>query len=211
MNKNSFKIAALLMSMMAMLAFSSCSSDDNDDVPGGSNLEVKSVVLPNPGYGTDNWIYFSLSEGKIIEGINEANRHDNTKWDLAFYRYNVRTNSGLSGIGNGGALDTKATDLSAVTTVPSGKFTTDVMGEITSSMSSFPPPSIKTPLNAELSESIKFQGPPPTYTPNNHVYIVKTADGKYAKIQIRGFYNDEGKSGFVNFSYVYQPDGSKNF
>ena len=215
MNKRTFTLATLFVSLMAMFALASCSDDDDaaNDQPAvpGEKLEVKSVTLPNPGYGKDNWIYFSLSEGKILEGINESNRKDNDTWDLAFYRYNVRTNSGLSGNGMGGALDTKKDVLEAVRTVPAGKFTIDEMSSVTSSMESFPPPSIETPLNALLGEAIKFQGPPPTYIPNNHVYIIRTHDGKYAKLQITSFANDKGEKGHLQFSYVYQPNGSKNF
>ena len=210
MNKRTFTWAALFLSLMAMFTFTSC-SDDDDDAPGDNKLEVKSVTLPNPGYGPDNWIYFSLSEGKILSGINESNRKTNKTWDLAFDRYNVRTNSGLSGEGLGGALDTKKDVLEAVRSVPAGEFTTDEMGSVTSSMESFPPPSIDTPLNGLLADAIKFQGPPPTYIPNNHVYIIRTHDGKYAKLQITSFANNKGETGHLQFSYVYQPNGSKNF
>ena len=212
MNKKSFKLAALFMSMLAMVTFSSCSDDDSPVKEEESGEVLKgSVTLENPGYGEDNWIYFSFSKGEVLNGIKEANRANDLTWDIAFYRYNVRTNGGLSGKGKGGAFDTEITDFKAVTSVSNSKFTTDVMGEVTSSMSSFPPPSVKAPLNEVLGAALKFQGPPPTYTPNNHVYIVRTADGKYAKIQITGFYNDEGKSGHVQFTYAYQPDGSMNF
>ena len=208
MNKRTFTLAALFVSLMAMFTFTSCSDDENLVA---SDLKVKSVTLPNPGYGTDNWIYFSLSEGKILKGINESNRMTDNTWDLAFYRYNVRTNSGLSGKGFGGALDTEKSVLETVRTVPAGEFTTDEMGSVTSGVGSFPPPTIDTPLNGVLAEAIKFQGPPPTYIPNNHVYIVRTHDGKFAKLQITSFANDEGETGHLQFSYVYQPDGSKNF
>lgn len=207
MIKSSIKFAAIFMSMLAMVTFSACSDDDEVVV----EAQKGAITLENPGYGTDNWIYFSFAKGEVLTGINESNRADDLSWDIAFYRYNIRTNGGLSGKGKGGAFDTEITDFKAVTSVTNSKFTSDVMGEITASMSSFPPPTAKAPLNEVLGQALKFQGPPPTYTPNNHVYIVRTADGKYAKIQITSFYNDEGKSGHVQFTYAYQPDGSMNF
>ena len=207
MNKKSFKIAALFMSMLALISFSSCSSDD-DPTAGTAILPEKRITLPHCDYGVDNWIYFSFSEGKVLSGINESNRAENLTWDIAFYRYNVRTNGGKSGKGQGGAFDTQKTKMTAVPEAPTSGYNLDIMGEVTANVSSFPPPTIKTPLNAELGCALEFQGPPPTYTPNNHVYVVKTADGKYAKIKIEGFHNDEGESGYITFSYVYQPDGS---
>ena len=49
---------------------------------------------------------------------------------------------------------------------------------------------------------------PPIITSKNEVFAVKTADGKYAKMQFLDYYNKEGVSGFVTVRYVYQPDGS---
>lgn len=214
MNKNTFKLAALLLGMLAMFAFSSCSDDDDDaksDAGKPESKEHRVTLSRKTEYGND-WIYFSLSQGKELQGIDEGNRVDNNSWDLAFNRYNVRTNSGKSGNALGGAMDTGKTEMSEVTEVPAdATFAVDEMGKITSRFTGSGVEEIDSPLNKVLAEAIHFQGPPPSYTPNNHVYIVKTADGKYAKIKIENFYNDEGKSGFVTFSYVYQPNGSKQF
>ena len=205
-----FKTMAFVMGAMVMGLLSSCS--DSDDAPEAptEGLEVKRVMLSRKtAYGND-WIYFSLSQGKEIE-VKEENHMEDQTWDLAFNRYNVRTNSGLSGKGQGGAFDTKLTDMSAVAEVPAGiTFTEDTAADITGSFTGSGVTYVKSTLNEVLGTAIKFQGPPPTYTPSNHVYIVKTADGKYAKIKVLGFHNEKGKSGFVSFEYAYQADGSKN-
>ena len=57
------------------------------------------INIPSTSY-TD-WIYFSLSQNSIIEIEDPENSLD---WDLAFQRKHIRTNSGLSGPGNGGAF-----------------------------------------------------------------------------------------------------------
>jgi len=64
------------------------------------------------------------------------------------------------------------------------------------------------------------------YNPETHeisskqgvVIVVKTFDGKYAKMRIVNYYqgnpaeyNQENKSRYYTFEYVYQPDGSRNF
>lgn len=81
--------------MLTLVTFSSCSSDD--DPVEVSILPVQRITLPHCDYGEDNWIYFSFSEGKVLSGINESNRANDLTWDIAFYRYNVRTNGGKSG------------------------------------------------------------------------------------------------------------------
>jgi len=57
------------------------------------------INIPSTSY-TD-WIYFSLSQNSIIEIEDPEN---SLEWDLAFQRKHIRTNSGLSGPGNGGAF-----------------------------------------------------------------------------------------------------------
>ena len=212
MNRNlKSKFIAFLMSAIAFTSFTACSDDEDVPTPEKpGTLEVKEIMLSRKtNYGND-WIYFSLKEGKEIE-VAEEDHMNNLSWDLAFNRYNIRTNSGLSGKGQGGASDTEVTDMKAVTTVPNGNFVVDTAAKITGSFTGSGITEVESTLNKALGEAIKFAGPPPTYTPNNHVYIVKTADGKYAKIKVLGFHNEKGKSGFVSFQYVYQPDGTKNF
>ncbi len=50
------------------------------------------------------------------------------------------------------------------------------------------------------------------------VIVIKTYDGKYAKMRIINYYqgnpteyNQENKSRYYTFEYIYQPDGSRNF
>lgn len=209
MYKNFKFILALLISAFVMTNLIACSDDDStSDYDNGKVVKV--VLSRKTNYGND-WIYFSLSKGREVAGINESNRDKNLDWDLAFNRFNIRTNSGLSGKGKGGAMDTGKTRMRSVKSVPAGEFTVDVMGEISKDLSAFPPPTMKSPLNEVLADAIFFQGPPPEYIFNQHVYIVRTADGKYAKFKVTGFHNDEGVSGFVNFEYQYQADGSQIF
>ena len=160
---------------------------------------------------TADWVYFSFAKGGEVEGVNEENRQQRLDWDLAFNRMVIRTNSGTSGSGKGGALSTGNGDLNEVKEVPADGYTVDT--EVTLSGYSAPGGVVgfKVPGNTVLSGAIKFAGPPPTYTPSNMVYVVRTADGKYAKILIESFHNAEGKSGYMNMKYYYQPDGSRKF
>jgi hypothetical protein len=45
-------------------------------------------------------------------------------------------------------------------------------------------------------------------SPKPHVWAVRTADGRYAKIQIVGYYCPGPRPGCPTFRYVYQGDGS---
>lgn len=196
----------------AIVLAPSCSDDiDNGKEESGKTekLEVKTFTTSRKtDYGND-WIYFSFKEGKEV-AVEEDKHATDTSWDIAFNRYNVRTNSGKSGNGKGGALDTGKKEFSEVETVPEGTFVVDADYEITASFTGQGVTTIMSTANEPLSKAIEFAGPPPTYTPTNQVFIVKTADGKYVKLTIDSFYNDEAVSGYITFRYVYQPDGTTN-
>ncbi|PIE88342.1 MAG: hypothetical protein CSA04_02390 [Bacteroidetes bacterium] len=42
----------------------------------------------------------------------------------------------------------------------------------------------------------------------SEIFVVKTADGKYAKVWLKDYFNADGESGHVTMKYSYQPDGS---
>ena len=57
------------------------------------------VTIPATSYS--DWIYFSIESNSIV---NIENPETSLNWDLAFQRKHIRTNSGLSGLGNGAAI-----------------------------------------------------------------------------------------------------------
>ena len=46
-------------------------------------------------------------------------------------------------------------------------------------------------------------------TPHPRVWAVRTADGRYAKLELLGYYCPGSQAGCVTFRYVYQGDGTR--
>jgi hypothetical protein len=53
--------------------------------------------------GTEPWVYISLASGQAV-ALSDIDALGSTEWDLALRRFVLRTNSGDSGPGQGGAL-----------------------------------------------------------------------------------------------------------
>ena len=212
MNKNNFlKVIPAIAVLCTVALFADCKGNNGNE-PDLPKLEVKQYMqsrATSVAADPSDWVYFSFATGAEVQGVNEENRKERRDWDLAFNRFSIRTNSGLSGGGQGGALLTQVKEMAEVTQAPASGYTVDTEINL-SGFANGAPVSKKSTGNQVLAEGIKFAGPPPTYTPHENVFIVKTADGKYAKLQFIGFHNAEGKSGFISFKYAYQPNGSAN-
>lgn len=110
----------------------------------------------------------------------------NQTWDIAFQRFYIRTNSGTSGEGQGGALDTKETAFDKVTVVPTSGFIADTKLDMMTIMGKFEERSANTAFQV-LDRPVWAWFDAPTgdmqWHYNKNVFIIKTADGKhYAKI-----------------------------
>ncbi len=203
MRKNMLFISALLC-LTLVIGFSSCGKDEPETKEDLTEKEY--TTSRKTDYG-DDWIYFSFSQGKEV-AVTEDNHKNDLSWDIAFNRYNIRTNSGKSGAGKGGAVSAGKVVLSSVIVAPTSGYTEDSDFEISDKGTGLPPPTKMSTANTVLSKAIQFAGPPPTYTPSNEIFVVKTADGKYAKVHFTSYYDLKGNSGFITFKYVYQSDGS---
>ncbi len=201
------KMIPVILCLSMFVGVNGCSSDEDDSTPEETELtKMEFTTSRITAYG-DDWIYFSFKEGKEVNVSEDTHTTDAT-WDLAFNRYNIRTNSGLSGNGKGGAYDAGAVEFASVQSAPTSGYVIDTKYEISDIGTGFPPPTKMSTANVELCKAIGFTGPPPAYTPNEHVYVVKTADGKYAKVIFTSFYDDKGNSGFISFTYAYQSNGT---
>jgi len=175
---------------------------------------------------TNDWLYFNLETGtryNVIapnQDIKEGQQKDSAEvcmdWDLAFCGYRLRTNSGTSGPGQGGAADLGYGEYDKWTQksqVEGMTFTPDNDTEVYITMSQndwnhylvenhldfdqnpwFDPNSgpakTLTSANPVLAEAMSFSGPPPVYAPSFHTYAIRSANGQhYYKLQIISWYD----------------------
>ncbi|MDR0660752.1 MAG: HmuY family protein [Prevotellaceae bacterium] len=212
-----FKLFLMLpLLMVALVGVQSCSDDDDPPQPlTGEEVEINVVS----SWGT--WNYFSFAEGKVI-GTGAATAEADaewkvrTDWDIAFTRLYARTNSGISGNGQGGVkeipTDGSTSNGAAVFAnlieAPTTGYVVDATDDLMISMGG---PAGPTYYNAGTCTTVNpwlTIAMPVVATPK--VFVIKTADGKYAKIYLKAYQNANGDSGYITMEYVYQASGSTN-
>lgn len=215
------RTSATLTTVCLLLLLISCGKKSTD-TPTPTNPNEKEFVQTQATSIPDKWVYFSFETGKTVEGITEGTYKGRTDWDIAFSSFYFRTNSGKSGSGKGGALMTDKEKLSDVTTAPESGYTVDEdmiargyrkgpTQHNTTANIALSGEYKETPSGFTVGQAIKFQGPPPSYRVNDKIFVIRTAQGKYAKVKFISFANSEGKMGFVTFRYVYQNNGTTKF
>lgn len=206
--KTILKSAAILA---VSLFFASCDKDDDAAVQQDPALEVTKVsnlyAPQSGGQGqpvTGDFTKFSFSTGTTVTS------GDN--WDIAFRGTSIIVNGGFAGTG-----EPVKNGTASIATV------TGVFSEITSA-----------PAGSEFKQDAEGAYAIPTgsgngwysYNPANHVispiagkvFVVKTHEGKYAKMEILSYYQDAPAnpagtepSKYYTFNFTYQPNGSTKF
>ncbi|GHV57903.1 hypothetical protein FACS1894182_08050 [Bacteroidia bacterium] len=208
-----------LIAIVSIACLSSCDKD-KDDLFKKTEPKEGLAVLDCSSYL--QWNFFSLAQGKLIGACDAGNEAEyatwrtRTDWDLAFHRQDVKTNSGVSGNGKGGILEYdfngQTFDFDAVKDAPKSGYQLDVQDSVIYDMSQMMQGIIgyaKTGLTQPTQKWAVL-----TDMQNNKweyaqkVFIVRTADEKYAKIYLKNFKSDTGASGTITMQYVYQSDGT---
>lgn len=192
---------------LLFIGFTSCSNDDDNS---SALMEIETETITNlqatqsadysttPPTITGDYIKFSFDAGAITTG---------DEWDIAFRGSTIIINGGEATAedqpertGEGGAYIASGT-LASVTTVDPSLFNADS----TTNGLAIPTGSDNGWYN---------------YNPTNHlitplagkIIVVKTHDGRFAKIEILSYYEnstpneDLTNSQFYTFNYVYQPN-----
>ena len=154
----------------------------------GSTL-VGPVVYTVDATSQEQWRYFSFRLGSVVENPGALD------WDLAFRRYQIIANGGGQFVGKGGVADLGAVPFERVGAVPEEGY------QATEGAAS--------PRNAAIASWYHYSFFSHLLTPKPHVFAVRTADGRYAKLEIVGYYCAGAEPGCVTFRYVYQGDGSR--
>jgi hypothetical protein len=211
---------SIALAVLGLGCFFSCK--DKDDLFKQTDPKEGLAVLDCSSY--TQWNFFSFAHGQIIGSCDAGDDaeyeawHNRTDWDLAFHRQDVKTNSGASGSGKGGMLEYsfngQTFDFNAVKTAPKDGYRIDVQDSVIYDMSQMMQGIIGY-VHTGLAQPTKkwavlvdMQNSKWEYA--QKVFIVRTANGSYAKVYLKNFKNDIGASGTITMQYVYQPDGTEN-
>lgn len=188
---------------MTMIVASSCKKDDKpeEEIP-LTATEVKDIAA-DPTANDNHYAFYSLETGKAIGGSDSAS----SKWDIAFRSTTIITNGGASGPGAGGAFVQHATSFDSYAAIPADSvFRTD-----NAPVYAIPTGSGNGWYNYDFTTNVISPIP-------GNIIVVRTASGKYAKIEILSYYQGapatpaaEDVARYYTFRFIYQPDGSKSF
>jgi hypothetical protein len=211
---NSFK-SLLTVLLIAVLSVFALSCKDDDPAPAAVVTSTITDVAADPGTGidpnsgqptgiTNKFTLFSFKTGEVVPNADSAT----TKWDVGFKRTTIIINGGTSGPGAAGAIiQSKLFD--EVTEAPADGYAVD-------NKTANPAYAIPT---GSGKGWYTYNGQANTITPTaGKVLIFRTADGKYAKVEILSYYKGNKAtptstdvSGYYSFRYVYQPNESTQF
>ncbi len=217
----------LSMAIAAVMVLSACKKDKTPAQPadpGAFKVEVSgkivtvknlpadtivTVTAQGQPIGSGHYSFFSLETNQWIANSDSAT----TKWDLAFAGSTIRVNNTTGGPGTGGAF------------VQIGNF---------ADIASVSPDSVFAVDNHPVSYAIpkgsgkgwyNYDGVNVLLTPlAGRTLIIRTASGKYAKVEILNFYkggvtlpttasdaDKTYKQRYFTFRYTFQSNGSKTF
>lgn len=137
------------------------------------------------------WRRFDFSRGSVVE------RAGYRGWDLAFRRHEILVNAAPAFQGRGGARAIEDVAFDSLLLAPgSGYRGTIADGDTTS-------PAFEGWYEYGFTSHL--------LEPRPRVYAIRTADGRFAKLEILSYYCPGARSGCITFRYVYQGDGSRRF
>jgi HmuY protein len=215
---NSLKsiLSFLLVTVMAT-AFMAC--NENDPTPDPivsttiSNLAADPSTGFNPNTGApigqkNKFTFFSFKTGAVVDEVDSATN----KWDLGFKGTTIIVNSPTSGPGT------------SVVQIVNGIFEELNEAPVDGYKSDDKNATVKNAIptgsgNGWYTATGGAPGTPTIVKPiAGKIIVVKTSDGRYAKMEILSYYKDAPASPtgtepsrYYTFRYVYQPNDTRSF
>lgn len=138
---------------------------------------------------TGEWRFFDFSRGSVVVNPGPGD------WDLAFRRFHIIANGGPGFSGDGGIIRLEEADFDAVSELPDAPYVETRVR--------------RDSVNAAIERWYAYGWTSHLLTPHPTVYAVRTADGRYAKVQLLGYYCPGAQPGCLTFRYVYQGAGGR--
>lgn len=128
------------------------------------------------------WQFFSFARGPLAPP-------DTSGWDLAFRRFHALVAGGVADLGE--------VPFERVDAAPDSGYVATVLG--------------RDSLNPAVARWYRYSMVSHLLEPKPRTYVVRTRDGRYAKLEFLGYYCPGPSAGCVTFVYAYQGAGGRIF
>lgn len=135
----------------------------------------------------DRWVFFDFSRNSVVEAPGGLD------WDIAFRRFRIMTNGGDGFVGQAGLAPLEDVAFDSVSSTSGSAYVVSAKAADS--------------VNPALERWYRYSFTSHLLKPKPTVYALRTADGKYAKFEIVGYYCEGARPGCVTFRYVYQGGG----
>jgi hypothetical protein len=171
--------------------------NDSRDQDAGGGVTITRVKATHE----EMWVFFDFD---TMEAVEPATPETSDLWDLGFRRFHIKLNGGVSGTGGMEVALLAGVAFADVTQAPADGYVSDA------------PDDEDVDLDPEYvmsnGDTAWFDYSPMTHvlTPRDHVYVVRSVEGRYYKMQLLGYYDDAGSPAYPRFqwSQIPGPDGS---
>jgi hypothetical protein len=162
-------------------------------MPGPSDApEVKSQTFDASSTDPAVWVYLDLDDGTTLDPAAVAAAPD-AKWDVAFQRYQIKTNGGVSGHGDVvvAFVDQPLADVEAAPTA----------GYLMDRANGANPQTDPGLAYLRRGGWYDYDATSHKLTPKARTYVVRTTDRKLVKTQVTAYYDDAGSPAHIGFTW----------
>ena len=188
----------LLISLIFIsgLALFSCAAElttlDNEE-PDMAIMVSSELIIDSTS--SESWVYLDLDSYLDDPESTQQSLFDDVEsaagWDIAFQRYKVMSNGGISGAGNVSIAIIKDQDFDMISQAPSEGYQVDE--EDSEADEDTDPDYVFNRADAWYAYDFNSH----TLSTKNYTYVVKTTQGNYFKIAIDDYYNLVGDAGYL--------------
>lgn len=181
----------------------------NDGVDGGSyDADPDAAPLPpvsheDSGNGVtttrvdassyDIWLYLELES---LAQVEPGTPDMSTEWDLGFQRYHVKLNGGVSGMGGMEVAVLPGVAFDSITEAPAAGYLSDAPdGEDEGELPEYV-------ISTGETKWYSYNGTNHVLTPNDMLYVVRSVEGNYYKLQMLAYYDDVGSPAKLRFQWA---------
>lgn len=216
--------AKLLMTAVVAGIFTivSCKKDSGKEPDKPQNEDVKEVK--NLNVSSNDWVYYSFEGNKTVA--------ENEPWDVAFRQYDIKTKEGVLNTKKKNFEEIKEAPYDGyITDIERYTFQGRVLTKNVSSpvismgyseyfwqfitekgiINNIPEgerEAVKATLVHDNGwQTFSYAQGGPSFQNNGWIYVVKMANGKFAKVHLTSFTDDKNAPFFVTFKYKISKDG----